>query len=108
MQFDNRRARVALLCLSLIAASYLLYMGTAFLWVLPGGTPYTFGERLMPTLLISIALILDFNATYLLRQGSQRPFPLLLLFNLAVTVLGAILLSIVIWRGHWFEMIRSS
>ena len=40
MHFNNREtARVALLCVSLIAASYILYMGIAMLLVVPGGTP---------------------------------------------------------------------
>jgi hypothetical protein len=103
---DSKLARMAVVCVSLAAASYILYMAAALLLIVPGNIPHSLREELMPALFAFVALTLDCDAAYLLLQHCQKRFPVLLLFSFLINGVGAILCWVIIWRGHSFEVIR--
>jgi hypothetical protein len=108
MPLTDGKTRMILLGTSLLAASYLLYLGAAMLLIVPGGTPYTFGERLAPTFFICIAVLMNFNAAYLLHLSQEKKFLHQLLFSFAITASGSVILSIIVWKGHWFAVVKSA
>lgn len=92
----------------LLIASVLLYFGIAMELVSPGGYNESWFELVMPLLFFVIpALLLACRSAWMLRlelpQLKRFGLWLTLPLSLGLVSLGAILISVVIWRGHWVE-----
>jgi predicted small integral membrane protein len=93
-----------------LVASGLLYVGIAMGTVLPGGYPESRLEKTVPVLFFILpALLLTCRIAWLLRQPASnqsrgRSFRLTLPLSLGVVLLGAILISLAIFRQDWIEI----
>ena len=103
--------RLCLVGVFFIAACALLYLGLAIALLTPGGYHPSQADRIFPLGLIGVSLILCWAILRLLR-GSEPgadtkqnlfSFPLIL----GITFLGAILVSLLIWRQHWVALFWS-
>ena len=79
-------------------------MGIAWRFVIPGGGPNTLFDRLTPWIFLLIALALVLAMAYVRHRTGGASFLPALLFSLSLTALGALILSVVIWRSHWFQV----
>jgi hypothetical protein len=94
-----------------IAASFFLYLGFAIWLLTPGGYHESAVEQLMPLVFILVSLLLVWGIARMLRKpdsgsvkGQDRSrFPVIL----GATLLGAVLISLIIWRQHWVALFLS-
>jgi predicted small integral membrane protein len=93
-----------------LVASVLLYSGIAMGTVLPGGYHESQFEKTVPLLFFILpALLLTCRIAWLLRQPASNQsrgcsFRLTLPLSLGVVLLGAALISLVIFRQDWIEI----
>jgi hypothetical protein len=88
-----------------LIASISLYVGVAAQLFVP---KLTHADRLVPPFAILLAFLLDMAVTLgLSRSGKRRLIWNLLLVSAAV-ILGAILTSVAVMRGSWWEMVKET
>ena len=102
-----------LLGIFFIAASFLLYLGIAMWLLTPGGYQQSVVEQLTPPAFILVSLLLGWGIARMLRRPesgtvkrqdrSRLRFPLVL----GAMLLGAVLISLMIWRQHWVALFLS-
>jgi len=74
--------------------------------IAPGGGEYTLSVRLAPALYVLVAMIFDIDIAYIFYGTQPRRFIVALVVSLAVTAVGAFLLSLLMFRGHWWEIVK--
>ena len=94
-----------------VVASTLLYFGVSIPLITPGGYHETLADRLVPPSLIVLSLVLC-GGIVRLRRGpapvvSARPKALSFALVVGITFLGAVLISLLIWRQHWLAVFWS-
>jgi len=96
---SHKKLRIALLATGFVVASVSLYMAVvAVLFI-----QYSY---LMITVLLVVALGCDIGIAWLLQRHTRRSFWLTIAFTSSAVVLGAILVSMGVWRGHWAETVQ--
>ncbi len=103
---SDKWLRASLLVTSFGAASYVLFTGLAMFLVVPGGAEYTLSARLAPALYVLIALIFDLDIAYILQGARHTRFITAFLLSLVITAVGAVLLSLLMFRSHWWELVK--
>ena len=94
-------------------ASFLLYIGVAICFVSPGGYHESVLAQISRLALFIVpALLLTFRIAWIMRrpespQSKGRGLRLTIPMSLGIVVLGSILISVVIFRGHWIEIFWS-
>jgi ABC-type lipoprotein release transport system permease subunit len=73
---------------------------------LPGGIHYRFFAGIFPLLFLLLALIIDFGVARLMSRQRQWSFVSTFGIIVVATSVGAILVSMAIVRGHWFELVK--
>ena len=97
---SNKLLRLALLCVGLVTASISLYMGAAiYLLVFRG-------DNLLIVVLLLVAVLLNYAMGWIVHRRSGRGIFAAIMLTSGVTVAGAVLTSIVVWRGHWLEVVK--
>lgn len=102
----HKGPRAILLCLCFGIASVAFFMGAAYNFVVPGGRPSDRWDVLLPSSFLLIAVLLSFAATWMLKRPPRRSFWVTFAFVAAGIVVGAVLVSVAIWRGNWLELIK--
>jgi len=102
--------RRSLIGIFFVFASILLYFGVAIPLITPGGYRESLADWLFPPGLVVLSLILCGCIVRLLR-GSTPTRPQANAISFAVVVgiafLGAVLISLLIWRQHWLAIFWS-
>jgi hypothetical protein len=96
---SHRNLRAAVLVVGFIIASVLLYMAiTAYLFI-------QYSDVLIAALLFS-ALSFNIGMAWFLQQKAGRGFWLNIVFTSVAILAGAIVVSMVVWHGHWAVTIK--
>jgi hypothetical protein len=90
---------------SLGAASYVLFTGLGVFIVLPRDAEATLSTRLAPALWVLVAGILNLDIAWILCGSHLRKFIAAFLGSLVLSMLGAFLLSLLLFRGHWLDLV---
>jgi len=97
---SRRNLRVALVSIGFLGASFALYMGMTLGFLVRGA------DNLLIVSFIVLALALDFGIGWTLHLHTRGRLWATILLSSAGILVGAVLTSIVIWRGHWLEMVK--
>jgi hypothetical protein len=95
------------ICAYFAIASFLLYLGVAVCFVSPGGYRAPLFEKALPVLVTTLpALLLTFRIAWILRRPESdarkaRGLLVTIPLSLAGVMLGALLISVLIFRGSW-------
>jgi hypothetical protein len=104
----HRGLKFALLCTCFAIASVSLFLGVGMYLFLPGGVHYGLFDRIFPFSFLLLAVIIDIGIARVMYPQRQRSFLSLFGVVLAATVVGAIIVSMVIVREHWVELVKES
>jgi hypothetical protein len=102
--------RPFILAIYFLVASVLLYFGIAIPMIAPGGYHESRFELAIPYLTFVLpGLLVTFRIAWVLRRPASveskgRPLWLTLLFSVGGASLGAVLLSVLIWRHYWVRL----
>jgi len=83
-----------------IVASFSLFMGAGIYSLIQ------YGDNLLIASSFLLALILDIGIGWTLHQHTGRRFRLTIALSSAGIVAGAIATSILVWRGHWVQLVK--
>jgi hypothetical protein len=103
-----------LIGISFLAASFFLYLGLAFLLLALGhyhlGDYHpTLFEKLFPVPFVVVSLILCWQIAWLIgRPGSAQTVSFRFPVVVGIVFVGAVLISLLIWRQHWVDLFRFS
>lgn len=104
---QHNRLRVILLSVGFVVASFALYITLALGYIgVPGALPNVLWDRIIPALSMIAVLAIDVCIAWTLFPNSNRGLGTRLLQTSAVIIGGAILTSLAVMRGHWFEMMK--
>jgi hypothetical protein len=110
MQLPDTTRR-SLIGIFFVVASILLYFAVAIPLVTPGGYHESLADWLFPPSLIVLSLVLCWGIVRLRRGptpiASARPKALSFARVVGITFLGAVLISLLIWRQHWLAVFWS-
>ncbi len=98
----HRGLRTLLLWFCLGTASITLFLGIAIHFFVFKGDE----QGLVLLSLCLLALVLDTLVTWILSTSLRRNYGVVFIAVSAAILVGALLLSVVVWRGHWAEMTR--
>ena len=103
----HKGLRGTLLFAGFLVASVALYVVVA-LWPvgIPGASPNFFWDSVLPLSCVLLALICDFAIARILHELMRRSFWSTLTLVSGAIVVGATLVSVAIWRGNWFELVK--
>ena len=102
--------RPFVLAIYFLVASVLLYFGVAIPMITPGGYNESRFELAIPYVLFVLpGLVVTFRIAWVLRRPASleskgRPLWLTLLLSVGGASLGAVLLSVLIWRQYWVRL----
>jgi len=102
--------RPYVLAVYFLVASVLLYFGIAIPMLDPGGYHESRFEVAMPYLLFVLpGLLVSFRIAWVLRQPASpeskgRPLWLTMLLSMGGAVVGAVLISVLLFRQHWAQL----
>jgi len=108
MVYERRRPFV--FGIYLFFAAFLLYLGIAIGFVSPGGYHENRFEQAVPLLIFVLpALLLTCRIAWMLGrlelpQLKGFGLGLTLPLSLGLVILGAVLISVAVWRGDWIEV----
>ena len=104
---QHKRLRGAFLFLVFFVASIALYVVVA-LWLvgIPGASPNFFWDSVLPLSCVLLVSICDFIIARILHQMRPGAFWSTLTLVSVAIVVGATLVSVAIWRGNWFELVK--
>ncbi|GEM_PF-5450496 len=97
----NSALRTLVLCLCFGIASVALFLGIAIHF-------FVFKRDEHGLILLSLsflALLLDIGITWILRSFVQRTFAQVFIAVSGAILIGVVLVSVAIWRGHWIELV---
>jgi hypothetical protein len=106
----NDRPRPLVLGIWFLVASVFLYLGIAMNLLDPGGYHKSRFEIAIPLVIfVSPALLMTFRIAWMLRrpglsQLKGRSLWLTIPLSLGGVVLGAVLISVALFREHWVEL----
>jgi hypothetical protein len=93
-----------------LVAAGLLYLGIGIPLLTPGGYKESLFQAVLPSLIfVCPALLITYRIASMLRrygspQSKARSLWLTLPISLGVVILGAVLISFLIFRQHWVEL----
>lgn len=94
--------RNALLVSSFLISSVALYLGMAIHFLV-----FKADENGLLLMSLSVlALVLDIVIAWILSRSWRRSFGQIFVLVSAATIVGAILVSMSVWREHWIELVR--
>ena len=102
--------RPFVLAVYFLVASVLLYFGIAIPMLTPGGHHESRFEAAMPYLLFVLpGLLVTFRIAWVLRRPTSaeskgRQLWLTLLLSVGGAFLGAVLISVLLWRQYWVRL----
>ena len=96
----HRNLRVFLVSIGFLVASLALYMGMATIFLIQRA------DRLLIVSCLTLALALDFGIGWSLHLHTRAKLWAGILFSSAGILVGAVLTSMAVWRGHWLELVR--
>ena len=92
-----------MLVLYVLAASILFYFGVAIVSLTPGGYHESWFEAALPLLIFMFpALLITGRIAWLLSKA--RPLWLTVPISIGVVAIGAVLISLAIWRENWVAL----
>jgi len=108
MQLPNG-PRPFVLAIYFLVASVLLYFGIAIPMLTPGGYRESRFEAAMPYLFVLPGLLVTFRVAWVLRRPASaeskgRQLWLTLLLSVGGAFLGAVLISVLLWRQYWVRL----
>ena len=104
----RERLRTALLCAFFVGATISLYAGVALCFFLPGGVHYGLADHIFPLFVPFCGRDSRlYNCAHDL-TATETKFLVCVCDDFAATVVGAIITSIVVIRGNWFEFVRET
>ena len=103
----HKGLRGALVLAAFLVASFALYLVVAIWFIGAPGTTRNFSaDFMLPSFCLLLAVICDLAIARTLYKPSHRTFALTLALASGAIIVGAILVSLAVWRSHWFEMFR--
>ena len=103
----HKGLRGALVLVAFLVASFALYIMVAIWFIGAPGTTRNFSaDFLLPSFCVLLAIICDLGIAQALHQPGRRTFGSTLSFASGAIIVGAVLVSLAVWRSHWFEMFR--
>jgi hypothetical protein len=64
------------------------------------------GDNLLIAVLLVVAVLLNCVIGWIVHRRSGRGTFAVIMLTSGVTVVGAVLTSLVVWRGHWLEVVK--
>jgi hypothetical protein len=99
--------RGTILFAGLFVGSIALYMVAAFWLVgIPGARPNFFLDWVLPSCFLFVTLTSGFGMGWILYRPGARGLWATFSLVLGAILIGTILVSVAIWRGHWMELVR--
>jgi hypothetical protein len=98
----HKGLRTLLLCFCLGIASVVLFLGIAIHFFVFKGDEH----GLVLLSLCVLTLILDILITSILSASLRRTYGRVFIAVSGAILVGATLVSVVIWRTHWFELVK--
>ena len=103
----HKRLRSAFVLAAFLVASFALYLVVAIWFIGAPGTIRNFSaDFVLPLSCLLFAIICDLGIASALHQPTLRTFWSTLTLASGAIIVGAILVSLAVWRSHWFEMFR--
>jgi hypothetical protein len=94
---SHSNLRIALVAIGFLVASVALFMGMAMPFLVQGA------DNLLIVSSLIVALALDLGIGWTLHLHTRRGLWATILLSSVGILLGAVLTSMAVWRGHWPE-----
>lgn len=102
----HKALRVSLLSVCFLFASVGLFIACTYHFGVTGGRSPDRWNTLLPVLAFSTALTCSVGMSLMLTTPGRRGFWSKFVIVLISVLVGAIATSVVVWREHWFELVR--
>jgi len=97
---SHKNLRITLMCASFVVAAFSLFMGAAiYLFI-------QYGDNLLIACFLVLALFLDIGIGWMLHLHTRQSLRVTMLLSSTGIMMGAIVVSILVWRAHWVQLIK--